>query len=323
MQVEDNIEVLSLTVISYEDFAQSEPAAISALKKALYETGIVAVKGIPGYSEKAVQFIEANRAFSELPQEITENCAPDRSHEATFKGYERGKEKFQRPDGTWVIDDLKNSYYADIPDNASNIWPKVMDLQTPYQALGALMSEMCTSVMEKIGLIGGNTGISSKGFYQLGRMLHYKGANSIADNPLWCGAHLDHGLLTALIPATYFMDGMRVPEPPEAGLFVKSNSDGVYRKVMAEDPELMMFQVGEFAQLLSNDAIRATEHQVRKAAGYLDRYAMAVFIDAAMDTVIHSTSILTKDIRYGGNAGAPCSYQHWHEETFKRFLVDE
>lgn len=323
MQVEENIEVLSLTVISYEDFERSAPAAMSALKTALYETGIVAIKGIPGYREKVLKFIEANRAFSELPEEISETCVPDRNLEGTFRGYERGKEQFQRPDGTWVIDDLKYSYYADVPDNASNIWPKVMDLKTPYQALGSLMAEMCTAVMEKIGLIGGNTGISSEGFYQLGRMLHYKGANSMAGNPLWCGPHFDHGLFTALIPASYFVDGKLVPEPTEAGLYVKSNSDGRYKKVVADDPDLMMFQVGEFAQLLSNDAIRATEHQVHKAAGYLDRYAMALFIDAAMDTVIHSTSVLTKDIRYSGNSGDPCSYQHWHEETFKRFLVDE
>ncbi|MDQ2993691.1 MAG: hypothetical protein M3R00_01920, partial [Pseudomonadota bacterium] len=239
----------------------------------------------------------------------------------TFLGYEGGKEKFQRPDGKWVIDDLKNSYYGVVSDDSRNRWPTELDLRTPFLDLGNVMSEMAIAVMEKIGLIGGDSGNAMTGFYLLGRMLYYKGANSAADNPLWCGHHYDHGLITALIPAYYYVDGELVPEPIEAGLHVKTTTENVYKKVIANDHDVMMFQVGEFAQLMSNDALRATEHQVHKAAGYIDRYAMALFIDAAMDTVIHSTSELTKDPRYGGKAGDPCSYHHWDSETFKRSIV--
>jgi isopenicillin N synthase-like dioxygenase len=69
----------------------------------------------------------------------------------------------------------------------------------------------------------------------------------------------------------------KVPEPPEAGLFVKVQ--GTFKKVAA-DPEVMMFQVGEFGQLVTNDAIRATEHRVHKAPDSIERYAMALFFNA-------------------------------------------
>jgi isopenicillin N synthase-like dioxygenase len=70
-----------------------------------------------------------------------------------------------------------------------------------------------------------------------------------------------------------------------------------------------------------NDKIRATEHRVQKAAGNVERYTMALFTDAPMETVIHSTSQLTKDNRYGGVAGAPCSYREWNDRTFERYIV--
>ncbi|HEY5236303.1 MAG TPA: hypothetical protein VIJ14_09010, partial [Rhabdochlamydiaceae bacterium] len=150
-----------------------------------------------------------------------------------------------------------------------------------------------------------------------------KNSDSLAqDNPYWCGNHFDHSMLTTLIPAYYYVDGKEVPEPDEAGLFVKTNAEGVYRKVVA-NPDVMMFQVGEFGQLATSDGIRATEHRVHKALGNVERYAMALFADAPMDAVIHSTSVLTKDTRYGGGPGDPCSYQRWNDESFKRYLVKE
>jgi isopenicillin N synthase-like dioxygenase len=314
MTIEQTIKVLDLAIIPYEDFERNDPNALGLIQKELYENGIVGIRGIPGYQAKVQQFIEANRAFSALPEEIKEAYAPDRSQGGTFLGYEGGKEKFQRPDGRWVIDDLKNSYYGIIPDCAKNKWPTEVDLKTPFQELGALMSDMGITVMKKIGLKVGDV-------YLLGRMLYYKGADSVAENPLWCGPHFDHGLFTSLIPAYYYVNGELVPEPPEAGLFIKTSKEGVYKKVIANDPDVMMFQVGEFAQLASNDAIRATEHQVHKAKGFVDRYSMALFIDPSMDTVIHSNSVLAQDSRYGDNPNGSCSYRHWDAETFKRSIV--
>jgi isopenicillin N synthase-like dioxygenase len=133
------------------------------------------------------------------------------------------------------------------------------------------------------------------------RSRHVHGAHS---GPLFCGR-------------------VEVGEPEEAGLFVRSSSQSEFKKVASNDPEVLLFQVGEFGQLLQNDAIRATEHRVHKVAEWVERYAMALFFDPPMDAVVHSTSELTRDTRYGGGPGDPCTYRHWNEASFKRYLMQE
>ncbi len=324
MKGSETIETLSLDIISYEAFQKEDPQSLIVLKSALYEKGIVGIKAVPGYKEKLLKFIETAREFSALPEEIKESYAPNHALGETFLGYEKGKEKFKRPDGRWVVDDLKVSYYGFVPDSLLNKWPLEVDLRTPFQDLGFLMSEMGEAVMKKIGLLGPDTGISLDGVPRLGRMLYYrKSGNSAVENPFWCGAHLDHGMFTTLLPAFYFANGEAIPEPEEAGLFVRTSQDKGFKKVIADDIDVMMFQVGEFGQLATNDGIRATEHRVHKAFGCVERYTMALFFDAPMESVIHSYSELTQDIRYGGGPGDPCSYRQWNEESFKRYVVKD
>ncbi len=323
-KVDDSIEVLSLDVISYQAFMNGDPETLSVLERALHENGIVGVRGVPGYKEKVLQFIKAAQEFSSLPDAVKNTYAPDRNSGEMFLGFEIGKEKFKRPDGTWVVDDLKVSYYGLVPDSPLNKWPEEVDLKTSFEDLGMLMSQTGMVVMGKIGLIGPSSGILIDDVPRTGRMLHYrKSIDGSHDNPFWCGAHFDHSIFTALIPAFYFVDGHPIAEPLEAGLFVKTTRDGIFKKVVADDPDVMLFQVGEFGQLVTNDAIRATEHRVHKASGIVERYTLALFFDAPLDTVIHSSSELTQDARYGGGPGMPCSYLHWKEESFKRYLVKE
>lgn len=314
-------ETLSLDVIDYDLLIANDENAVQVVVEALHTKGIVGVKGVPGYHQKVKKFISASRAFCNLPEAIKEKYAPNRELGDLFLGYEKGKEKFKRPDGSWVTDDLKISYYAFVPENSKNRWPQELNLSTPFEDLGGIMAETAQIIMEKIALTGPSNGIFVEDTPKVGRMLYYqKSEDTAVYNPYWCGAHFDHGLFTALIPATYFIAGERVPEPEEAGLFVKIN--GEFTKVQA-DPEVMLFQVGEFGQLVSGDKIMATEHRVHKAhSPQVERYAMALFFEAPMDTLIHSTSVLTQDSRYGGNAGDPCSYQHWSEESFKRYIVE-
>ncbi|MBM3184172.1 MAG: isopenicillin N synthase family oxygenase [Chlamydiae bacterium] len=321
---EDSIEILALDVIPYESFIKGDEETIDIFKRALHENGIVGIKGIPGYKEKVFKFIESARAFSQLPENVKEQYAPNHELGETFLGYEKGKEKFKRPDGKWGIDDLKVSYYGFVPDEIRNKWPKEVDIRTSFQEIGELMSEMGVKVMQSMGMIGSKTGISIDGVPRLGRMLYYrKSVDGASDNPYWCGAHFDHSMFTALLPAFYFIDGKQILEPMEAGLHVKIAKDGVFKKVIANDYDVMLFQVGEFGQLIANDEIQATEHRVHKALGSVERYTMALFFDASPDTVIHSFSELTQDARYGGSAGDPCSYQHWDSESFKRYIVKE
>jgi isopenicillin N synthase-like dioxygenase len=318
----EEIEILPLDVISYEQFMQNDSETLDRLVKSLHEKGIVGIRGIPGYLEKVQNFVENSRSFCNLPDNTKDSYAPTQGLGELPLGYNKGNEKFKRADGTWVIDDLKISYYAYVPENQANKWPLEIDFRTSFQDLGVLMVETGQKVMEKINLIGQSNGIFLDETPQVGRMLYYqKNADTTAGNPFWCGSHYDHGLFTAVIPGTYFEDGKQVPEPEEAGLFIKV--DGTFKKIQAH-PEVMMFQVGEFGQLVTDDAIRATEHRVNKAAGsQIERYAMALFFIAPSNTIVHSVSELTQDSRYGGNAGDPCTYQHWHEESFKRYIVNK
>lgn len=297
---------------------------MQTLKRALHEKGIVGIRGVPGYREKVIRYIEAARAFSALPEAVKERYAPNHDLGETFLGYERGKEGFKRPDGQWVVDDLKVSYYALVPESSENKWPEEIDLQTPFEDLGSLMSEMEEAVMNKLGLIGAASGFDLEGVPRTGRMLYYrKSMEGSSDNPFWCGAHFDHSLFTALLPAFYFSEGLAIEEPIEAGLFVRAAKESAFKKVVANDADIMLFQVGEFGQLVSNDGIHATEHRVHKAVGAVERFTLVLFFDAPLEVVIHSTSELTEDSRYGGNAGEPCSYRRWHEESFKRYLFKE
>lgn len=310
---EDVIDKLDLGVIAYDEFMQNEPRALSVLHRALHEQGIVGLKGIPGFADGASVFIEQSRQFNALPENVKERYAPK---------YGAGKERFMRPDGTWIVDDLKVSYYGFVPDTATNKWPIEVDLKTSFQALGALMSEMGTAVMQKISLLGSSTGIYIDGIPRMGRMLYYrKMSESHSESSLWCGSHFDHGMFTALLPAVYFANGKQIPEPEEAGLYIKTRRDGIFKKILVNDPNVLLFQVGEFGQLATNDGIKATEHCVHKAKGAIERFTMALFFDAPMDHVIHSYSELTQDARYGGDPGDPCSYRHWHEASLQRYLV--
>lgn len=320
--MENDIEILDLDVIAYEDFASENPEAMAVLQKALLEKGIVGIKGIPGYKEKVFKYIETARAFSALPEEVKITYSPNRAN-GDVLGYERAKEKFKRPDGKWFIDDLKISYYSLVPDSPYNKWPVEMDLSGPFEDLGKLMADMGRAVMTKIGLVGSETGlvVDDTAF---GRMLHYrKSVDGTPDNPYWCGAHFDHGMFTALLPAFYFANGEAIAEPIEAGLFVKNDPNGNFKKVIANDPDVLMFQVGEFGQLISNDGIRATEHRVHKAQGIIERFTLALFFAPPMDSIIFSSSELTKDSRYEGMAGDPCTFRTWHENSLKRYLVTE
>ncbi|NNM44383.1 MAG: isopenicillin N synthase family oxygenase [Chlamydiae bacterium] len=321
--IDTSPEVLNLDIFSYEDFAKQDPNTIQLLRKALLEKGIVGIRGVPGYKESAKRYIEKAREFSSLPLRVKQSYSPNRSA-GEFLGYEIGKEKFLRPNGSWMVDDSKASYYAFVPNSLENKWPIECDLQTPFQEIAYLMFDIGRRVMESIDLIGPRTVIASNEITGVGRMLHYdKQSDETMENPFWCGAHFDHGLFTVLLPAFYFLDGKAIPEPPEAGLFVRTKAGTQFHKVVSDDPDVMLFQVGEFGQLASNDAIKATKHRVHKARGGIERYTMALFINAAMDTVIRSHSELTKDARYGAGAGESCRFKHWHEASLNRYLFKD
>lgn len=303
------LQKVPLTILTFEELQSGSTTTVAALTKALNEQGIVGIRGIPNFQQLMSEFIQSARIFSALPEGEKERYAPDRN-KGEFAGYEIGAEKFTRPDGVEVVDRSKASYYAFVPDHSANKWPE-SDLKDRFQDIGALMVDVGLKVMQQVGLAQA----ICLGENQVGRMLHYREGCQVDK---WCGAHFDHGVFTALLPAVYFNEyGQQISEPEEAGLFVRAADDTDFKKVTSDDPDVMLFQAAEFGQLATNDTIRATEHVVEKASGHVERYTMALFFTAQMDFEIASTSRLTQDARWG--QGKSCTFGDWHQRSLDRY----
>jgi len=311
---------MELDIIAYQTLATT--AARKKLETALFTKGIVGISGVPDFIATTTAYINAARAFSALPAAIKAQYAPARAAGET-EGYELGAEQFQDESGAWQVDDKKASFYAFVPEDARNHWPREVDLKTPYLSLGELIFITGKMVLDAIGL---NTiaGLNHEGLVGYGRMLHYhKESDATNVNPNWCGAHFDHGVFTGLVPAYYFRSGEAVAEPEEAGLFIKPTDREGFEKIYADDKSILLFQVGEFGQLASHDRIQATKHFVKKARGGIERYTFALFYSAAGNTVVQSRSVLREDARYVGNrmGDGSIAYSAWENASFARYLA--
>lgn len=82
-------------------------------------------------------------------------------------------------------------------------------------------------------------GLSHDKLVSYGKMLHhYRENDKTNENPSWCGAHFDYGFFTRLIPAYYFVDGIEVDEPKEAGLCIVPDDGDQFEKINASDKEI-------------------------------------------------------------------------------------
>lgn len=312
--------MLKFETISYEALFGPTPEAeaLQRLRTSLLESGIVGIRFVPGFVEKVAAFIEAARTFSALPIEVKSQYLPQRDS-GDILGFELGAEKYDDQ----LPDDKKASYYAFVPNIPNNKWPQEVNLQTPYVELGTVIANTARKILHLIGL-NEEIGLDLDKLEFLGRMLHYqKVGDTTNGNPNWAGGHYDHGVFTGLLPAFYFEEGKLVPEPEEAGLFIRPPRGKTFHKVCAKDTSVLLFQVGEFGQLVSHDRIQATEHVVKKSLGGIERFTMALFVDAKPDTRCISTSTLVQDTRYADNRAEDGSvtYQQWGEASFARYLV--
>jgi isopenicillin N synthase-like dioxygenase len=126
---------MHLDIVSYHDLVAFNPQALKQLEMALLNKGIVGISHVPEFEMKSRNYINAARDFSALQEKIKQQYTPDRDAGNT-EGYELGAEKFKDQNGNWQIDDKKASYYAYVPEKPCNVWPREVDLQTPYVELG-------------------------------------------------------------------------------------------------------------------------------------------------------------------------------------------
>lgn len=309
--------IMQLSTVDFTTLKNATPH--HALIQALYRQGIVGIYNVPEYAEAAKEFIDQARTFSALPDAVKQQYAPPSQWQGLF-GYELGAEKFKNDEGQWQVDDKKASYYATYPDSADNIWPEELDLRATYLRLAKIIFNTGVLVMSAAGL-NENIGIRHDAMSARGRLLHYLKNTDTNANPDWCGAHYDHSIFTGLMPAYYYQGQRAIAEPDEAGLYIIPTGESDYVKIHAEDHNLLLFQVGEFGQLASNDAITATRHIVKKSYEDIERFTFAFFFEPDAETTITPTSTLTQDARYQTyqQADGSISYAHWHHASIERY----
>lgn len=310
---------MNLDVISYIDIQAADSTIQSNIQKILQEKGIIGIRGVPNFERLCENYISAAREFSLLEDEVKHQYAPNRDAGET-EGYEIGAEWFKDERGDWQIDDKKASYYAFVPDHPKNKWPTEMDFASHYQALGKAIFQTGKLLLNALGLDDA-AGLKHNNLVGYGRMLHYHKENAATIvNPNWCGAHTDHGVFTGLIPAYYYQNGEEIDEPQEAGLFIIPSNGRDFEKINASDKSILLFQVGEFGQLISNDKIKATKHVVKKAEGSIERFTFALFYSADPKMIIQSSSMLTKDPRYAEQEqDGKISYDQWEKASFEQY----
>ncbi len=268
----------------------------SPINQAFHDQGIIGVRGVPGFEDAHKAFLQSSRDFIGLSNEKRSQYTPPDSY---GRGWSYGIESFNN-----ITDTFKGSYYATYPEEDAktpNIWPDkdVPDFKKNYLNLVKIIFETGKEILPLIN-------VSIENLSSTARMLYYGPIH----NPKaveWCGEHRDHGLLTGLCPGTYYLDGKKVPQPSGTGLFIRGE------EIVAPD-DVLLFQIGEVAELVTNGAVTATDHQVRKAIGGYERYNLAVFIMPPFTYAIEST--LTK---YNDRFSPGVSYGDWHQRSYDKY----
>ena len=311
---------MNLDIISYNLLDPNNSEIINKIENILLRKGIIGISDVPDFETKSRKYILAAQKFSTLTETVKLQYAPNRDADET-EGYELGAEWFKNSNDQWQIDDKKSSFYAYVPDNSLNKWPREVNLKSAYMELGELIFNTGKVLLYALRL-NETVGLLHQDIIGQARMLHYhKETHELNENINWCGEHTDHGILTGLIPAYYFKNGIEVEEPPEAGLYIMPSDKNDFEKIDASDKSILLFQVGEFGQLILNDQIKATKHKVKKAKDEIERYTFALFYSADGNMAIQSKSILSQDLRYIQNktANGSITYKLWEQASYERY----
>lgn len=290
--------------INYADLHQKSTQ--EQLFNQLFREGYVGISSVPHFLEHYKSYLKSAMDFMALPSEVRKESTPPNYYE---RGWSYGVEKL---DG--VPDTHKGSYYAQIPDDASNVWPKedvIPNFRQNYLQLAQTIFNVSRQLIDLL-----YPPLKNNPIFPIGRMLYYgpvaklEAGNSKSSNA-WCTLHRDHSLITGLCPAAYFKEGQYFEnaeiEDPEGGLFIRGK-----RVVVPQD--ILLFQVGEALQLLTNGKITSTLHEVKKVVGGFERYTFALFTDPQASLVMHSTDESFNDRFHSG-----MTYGEWSNASYKKY----
>jgi len=285
-----------IRAFSHSTLAAMGPEMIAEFQR----VGYIAVEGVEGFADAYQRFLNVGRQFTALSPADQAECTPA---DFSGNGWSRGVEKFNGKTDTY-----KGSYYAKIPNVETNVWPDEIlpDFRDAYQEVATLVLNVAREILPLVGFDGD--------VQALGRMLHYKSVpeGEDDDNPNWCGNHRDHGVFTGLCPEVYYDDaGDIVARPESSGLYIEGNP-------VAPRKDIMLFQMGEFMELLTNGKTRATDHEVKKALSGFERYALAVFIDPLNEITVTCDNAAVVE-KYADRYEPGITYEEWGKRSYRKY----
>lgn len=299
-----------MNAIALGDLSSSDTAIKTAVQATLGKSfgregaGIVLVNDLPpSYFDQRSKLLRAGYDLPSLPEpELTAlefpslyyqfgwshsreifNGRPD-----TFKGSFYANPLFDRPSGGDPV--LLSSFPTYLHPN---VWPSSQSLphfESSFKHIGRLIFNIALQITSHCDsfLQSNLHQLLAKSKSTKGRLLHYfpppEQTPSENDNnqPLWCGYHNDHGLITGLLPSRFFKPDGTICQVDDktAGLHIaNTETNETYRANIPQD--CLAFQIGESAQILTGGALRATAHAVHSSPTvrqqHLSRITLAVF----------------------------------------------
>lgn len=324
--------------------------------------GLLTVAGVPGLERMRSSLLPLAGRFAALPDPI-KALYEHKSSKYQF-GWSHGKEALRSGDpdmskGSYYNNPLGNSPFSEddggpLTFTHPNIWPRehIPALEPAFMALGSamvdvgvLVAKQCDTYVEArcpTFQAGTLARLIQASRMCKGRLLHYfpltkeQAARVHGDVALqtasWCGWHLDHGSLTALV-APLFLDsnGREVDVNTEgSGLYVCTRAGDVVE--VSYSANELAFQIGETSQILTGGLLQATPHAVRGSAlTGVSRETFAVFMEPEYDYClsvpagVNAGCVQSSRSEGALPAGVPKLADRWgtercpHECTFGQF----
>jgi isopenicillin N synthase-like dioxygenase len=267
--------------------------------------GYIAIEGVPGFTNAYQDFLQVAQQFIALSPEEKEKCTPSNFES---KGWAYGKEQLYKG----LPDSFKGSYYVRVPDRADdpNVWPESLPaFKAKYLALCDIMQETGKIIFPLVSM--------TYSAHSLGRMLYYGPVTPETNdkNPHWCAVHRDHGGITLLGAEVFFKDGQPIDKPKGSGLYILEEE-------ISCPTHIMLCQIGEWPELLTDGKVNATLHHVKKALNGASRYAFALFMDPDNNQTVqcNNPDVLKK---YEDRYKPGIDYTGWNDASLKKYNPKE
>ena len=323
-----SISTFTPVSIDYSDLLGTSDLS-SKLDSALGRTGlgIIAVRNIPSYPSLRRKFLKQGHSLALLD---ASDKAPLIVKGVSYPmGWRHGTDQYHG-----VPDFSKGSFYANPEVESSpvahewpaNVWPvnslpgfkeNFRGLGQEVIRIGGLLARHLDSFLApqfskySQGML---EDIFVKEKCQVGRLLYYYPQQDTVQD--WCGWHNDHSVVTGLTAPMYIDHGTGEIicdgeiEREEVGLFVRNrNKERV--KATAE-ADVLYFQTGEAAQILSGGRLQATPHAVLTDGriGNVARSTFAVFMQPRENYVMKTDN---ENAAFIEHEGVPSLRGRWKQ----------